>query len=86
MVNLFKNLLLQNRPGSYMVLKLGMKHLGHKLYKVDINDDHGLTLPIIRHCQNWSNVHLNGKHCYKVIQWGKTSKQQMSKSTKDLYF
>ena len=27
-----------------MILKLGLQHLGLKLYKVDINDDPGMTL------------------------------------------
>ena len=35
-----------------MILKLGMHHRGLKLYKVNINDDPGLTL-IITPMSNW---------------------------------
>ena len=36
-----------------MILKLGMKHLGHKLYKVYINDDPGLTWTYFTASSNW---------------------------------
>ena len=36
-----------------MILKLGMQHLGLKLYKVNINDDPGLTLIYFTARSNW---------------------------------
>ena len=36
-----------------MILKLGMKHWGLKLYKVYINDDPGLTLTFFTARSNW---------------------------------
>ena len=36
-----------------MILKLGMQHLGLKLYKVNINDDPGLTLTYFTARSNW---------------------------------
>ena len=36
-----------------MILKLGMQHRGFKLYKVDINDDPGLTLTQFTARSNW---------------------------------
>ena len=44
-----KNRLLQNRP---MILKLGKQHQGHKLYKVYINGDPGLTLTYFMEMSN----------------------------------
>ena len=41
-----------------MIFKLGMQHLGPKLYKVYIND-------ILRQGQIGSNVRLKGENCYK---------------------
>ena len=53
-------------------LKIDMQHWGLKFYKSGINDDLWLTLTISRHGHNRMPVHMNEKHCYKVIQWGKT--------------
>ena len=36
-----------------MILKLGMKHWGLKLYKVYINDDPGLALTYFTARSNW---------------------------------
>ena len=36
-----------------MILKLGMKHQGLKVYKVFINDDPGLTLTYFTARSNW---------------------------------
>ena len=36
-----------------MILKLGMYHWGLKLYKLNINDDHGLTLTYFTARSNW---------------------------------
>ena len=36
-----------------MILKHGMYHWGHKLYKVYINDDPGLTLTYFTARSNW---------------------------------
>ena len=41
------------RTGSPMILKLGMQHLGLKLYKVYINGDPGLTLAYLMAKSNW---------------------------------
>ena len=38
-----------------MILKLGRYHWGHKLYKVHINDDPGLTLTYFTARSNWVN-------------------------------
>ena len=46
-----------------MILKLGMKHQGLKLYKVYINDDPGLTL-------TYFTARLNWVAC--TFEWGKT--------------
>ena len=43
-----------------MILKLGVKHLGMELYKVYINHDPGMTLPILRQGQLRSPMHWNG--------------------------
>ena len=45
-----------------MILKLGMYHPGLKLYKVYINDDHGLTLTYFTARLNWVAY---------VFEWGK---------------
>ena len=50
-----------------MILKLGMQHLELKLYKVDINDDPGLTLTYVMARSIGSPIRLNGENCYKVI-------------------
>ena len=36
-----------------MILKLGMKHWGLKLYKLNINNDPGLTLTYFTARSNW---------------------------------
>ena len=41
-----------------MTLKLGVQHQGFEVYKVDINDDTGLTL---------SDFNKNEKNCCNVI-------------------
>ena len=51
-------------PGVYD-MKLGMQHLGLKLYKAGINDDLRLTLTYLRHGQNWTPVNSNGKYVTK---------------------
>ena len=50
-----------------MILKLGMQHRGLEDYKVDINDDPGLTLTYFTAMSNWPHIRLNGKNCYTVI-------------------
>ena len=45
-----------------MILKLGMKHRGFKLYKVYINDDPGLTLTYFTARSNWVTC---------TFEWGK---------------
>ena len=45
-----------------MILKLGMYHLGLKLYKVHINDDPGLTLTYFMARSNWVTC---------TFEWGK---------------
>ena len=45
-----------------MILKLGMKHRGLKLYKVCINDDPGLTLAYFMARLNWVAF---------TFEWGK---------------
>ena len=44
-----------------MILKLGKQHRELKPYKVYINDDPGLALPILRQRQIGSPIRLNGK-------------------------
>ena len=70
MVKTFKSLLLHTR--NPMILKLGMKHLELKLYKVCINDDHGLTLAYFTARSNWVTYTFKWGKLLKVIQWGKT--------------
>ena len=48
-----------------MILKLGMKHLGLKLYKVYINDDPGLTLTYFTLKSNWVTCTFE---CGKLLQ------------------
>ena len=50
-----------------MILKLGMQHMGLKLYIVYINDDSGLTLTYLQQGQIGLPVRLNGENCYIVI-------------------
>ena len=60
-----------------MILKLGMKHCGLKLYKVYINDDPGLTLTYFTARSNWVaytfewgkllQSHLIGETCSKGL-------------------
>ena len=45
-----------------MIFKLGMQHLGLKLYKVYINDDPGLTLTYFTARSNWVTC---------TFEWGK---------------
>ena len=45
-----------------MILKLGMKHQGLKLYKVYINDDPRLTLTYFMARTNWVTC---------MFEWGK---------------
>ena len=45
-----------------MILKLGMKHRGLKLYKVYKNDDPGLTLTYFTARSNWVTF---------TFEWGK---------------
>ena len=45
-----------------MILKLGMYHLGIKLYKVYLNDDPGLTLTYFTARSNWVTC---------TFEWGK---------------
>ena len=45
-----------------MILKLGMKHLGLKLYKVYINDDPGLTVTYFTARSYWVTC---------MFEWGK---------------
>ena len=45
-----------------MILKLGMKHRGLKLYKY-VNDDPGLTLTYLTARSNWVKC---------TFEWGKT--------------
>ena len=42
-----------SRTRSHMIYKLGMYHLGLKLYKMCINDDPGLTLTYFTARSNW---------------------------------
>ena len=58
-----------------MILKLGMQHRGLELYKVCINDEHGLTLTFLSERSNlvacafkWGKLlesNLMGKPCSK---------------------
>ena len=51
-----------------MILKLGMKHQGEELYKVDINHDPGMTLTFLRQGQQGqqlSKCHLKEKTLWK---------------------
>ena len=56
-----------------MILKLGVKHQGMKLYKVYINHDPGMTFlwqgqHRLSHAYEWGKVlkcHLKGKTCRK---------------------
>ena len=50
-----------------MILKNGMLHQGHKLYKFYINDDPGLNLTYSTARSIRSPIRLNGESCYKVI-------------------
>ena len=45
-----------------MILKLGMYHLGLKLYRVYINDDPGFTLTYFTAMSNWVTC---------TYEWGK---------------
>ena len=45
-----------------MILKFGMYHWGFKLYKVNINDDPGLTLTYLTARSNWVAC---------TFEWGK---------------
>ena len=56
-----------SRTRSPMILKLGMYHLGLKLYKVYINDDLGLTLTYFMARSNWFTCTFEWGNCYKVI-------------------
>ena len=46
-----------------MILKVGMRHQGLKLYKIFINDDPGLTLTYFTARSNWVAF---------MFEWGKT--------------
>ena len=58
-----------------MILKLGMKHQGEELYKININHDPGMTLTYFTARStyfthafergNLSKYHLKGKTCRK---------------------
>ena len=50
-----------------MILKLGMKHQGMKIFKVCINHDPGMTLTFLWQGQLRLPKHLNGEKCYNVI-------------------
>ena len=47
-----------------MILKLGMEHYEPKFFKVNINDDPGLTLTYFTGGQIWSPIWLNGETCH----------------------
>ena len=65
MVKIFKYLILQNQKSYDLeILHVGF---GHKLYKVYINDDPGLTLTYFTARSNWVTCKLNWENCYKVI-------------------
>ena len=51
-----------------MILKLNMHHWGLKLYKVYINDDHGLTLTYFMVRSNWVTC---------TFEWGKLSQSHL---------
>ena len=55
-----------------MILKLGMQHQRLKLYKVYINDDHGLPWPILRQGQFGWPIRLNGGKLLQSYLMGKT--------------
>ena len=50
-----------------MILKLGMQHRGLEVYKINMNDDPGLTLTNFTARSNWVAYTFNGEKCYKVI-------------------
>ena len=60
-----------------MILKLGMQHLGLEVYKINMNDDPGLTLTNFTARSNWVaytfqwgkvlQSHLMGKTCSKGL-------------------
>ena len=50
-----------------MILKLSIKHLGLKLFKVYINDDPRMTLTYFTESQIWTLVRLNGKNGRKSV-------------------
>ena len=60
MLKTFKNL--SSRTKSPMTLKLDMQHLGHKLYKVYINDDPELIVTYFTTRSNFVSY---------VFEWGK---------------
>ena len=53
-----------------MILKLGMYHLGLKLYRVYINDDPELTLTYFTSRSNWATC---------TFEWGKTVTKSSNK-------
>ena len=56
-----------------MFLKLDMHHQGHEFYKVDINDDPGLTSTYFTARSNFfgSPIRLNGETVTKSFNGGK---------------
>ena len=64
-------------------MKLGMHHLGLKLYKAGINDDIRLTLTYYTACSKLDTCEFEWEVCYEVI---KLEKRQITKSTENLYF
>ena len=60
-----------------MILKLGIKYLALKLFKVYINDDPMMTLTYLTQRSIWASVRLNGKNVTKLVK--KQNLQQMSK-------
>ena len=59
-----------SRTSSPVILKLGIDHLGHKVYKVCINDGTGLTLTCfktrsnlvnIAYCANYYQAQMSGE-------------------------
>ena len=66
-----------------MILKLGIKHLGLKIFKVYINDDPRMTLTYSTQMSIWTYVRLNEKYVTKLVK--KQNLQQMSKLKEDMF-
>ena len=60
-----------------MILKLGIKHLGLKIFKVYINVDPRMTLTYSTQMSIWTYVRLNEKYVTKLVK--KQNLQQMGK-------